>query len=148
YEVLPDQKFEQTKFHVAAGDNIYGSVSQVSGTQWRIYLLDLNSGMTIDKTGTYKGPQTSADLIQEAPTNKQGNIVPIATTSLVTFRNARVNGNGARLTLVQREVLLQSGKQVSTPSGPNREQTGFTVSTGAALPAAPQTPLVQRHSDG
>ncbi len=148
YQVLPAQKFEQTKFHVAAGDNIYGSVSQINNTQWQIYLLDTNNGQTIDKVVNYTGPQSSADFIQEAPTNKHGNIVPIAKTSLVTFRNARVNGKGARLSIAQRVILLQSGKRVSTPSYPNREQTGFSVAPGATVPAEPETPLVQRHSDG
>ena len=147
-EVLPAQKSEVVKFQVSVGDNIYASVSQLNNAQWQIYLLDRNSGKTISQVVNYQGPQSSAEFIQEAPRNKYGNLWPIAKTTVVTFRNARVNGAGARLFIAQRATMFQSGKQVSTPSYPNREQTGFTVAAAATVPGAPETPLMQRHSDG
>jgi Peptidase A4 family len=144
WEILPAS--ETVVFNVSPGDTIVASIAKINATQWSIYLHDTTNGRTISTTQTYSGPQTSAEFIQEAPS--LGGVLPVAHYSPVAFYNARVNTVSPGLTASQEITMVQGGTDVSTPSAPNQAANGFAVANSATAPAAPATPLFQRHSDG
>jgi hypothetical protein len=142
FEILPADPTEIVEFNVSPGDNIYASVSQISGSQWSIYLDDLNTGQTISQTQTYNGPQASAEFIQEAP--RAGSVLPLAHYSQFAFYNARVNGRSPNLNAIRIVDMVQNGAQVSTPSNPDEARNAFTVAYGSNVPPDPPTPVFQR----
>ena len=144
-ENLPGQKYEVDAFNVNTGDDIYAQIRQqsVASSSWSIYLIDRTSGQTISLPETYNGPMSSAEFVDENPIGEMA-----AMKTPVTFRNARVNYEGARLAVSQGVALVKSGKQISTPSYPNEEGNAFTVYAGAVQPSTPGTPIFERHGDG
>jgi hypothetical protein len=145
YEILPAN--ETISFNVSPGDNIYATVRQLSGTQWQMYLTDLNSGATISQTATYTGQQASAEFIQEAP-SLNGVEDKLASTTNVSFYNARVNGAAPQFTDSQQIVMDPNGTVQSTPSEPNQAENAFIVASAGATPAGPPSdPLFQLHND-
>jgi Peptidase A4 family len=142
-ENLPGQKSEVDAFNVSTGDDIYAQIRQEPDSTWWIYLLDRTNGGTISLKGqNYAGPLSSAEFVQENPIGQMAVMTP------ATFRNARVNYEGARLTAGQRVALVKYGKQISTPSLPNPEGNGFTVADGPADPTNLTTEVFERHGDG
>jgi hypothetical protein len=145
-EIYPTEN-EIDKFRVDTGDNIFVQIEQQASTTWWIYVLDLTKGETISRVVNYTGPMDSAEFIAEDPP-VDGVTQQMATMTPVTFRNARINGDGAKLTAGQRVFQVQGTSQTATPSLPNAEGNGFTVDDGAFAPGSPQTPVFQRHRDG
>lgn len=149
FEILPDDPNSLPQFTVAAGDNIYAQIRQETSTTWWIYLLDRNNGQSINTVQTYNGPLTSADFIQEDPkTTAGGTLLPLAHFSRVTFRNARINYDGAKFNEGQRLNMIQGDIQLTAPGLPNDEMNEFNVDDDSYTPSTPETPLFQRHSDG
>jgi hypothetical protein len=151
WEILPAGPTDV--FDVSPGDIIYASVSQVSGTEWQIFLFDRTNGELFDQDETYSGPESSAEFIQEDPllVTSTGAVeyAPLADFSEVTFANARVNGQSPSFGSDTNIPMYENGTYLAVPSAPSQAGNSFDVTYGSATPAAPATPLVfLRHTDG
>ena len=92
YEILPAP--EVILGVVAPGDQIQASVVEdVPGT-WTITIDDATSNQGFSSAFSYDGPGTSAEWIEETPTNSSGNILPLADFGTVEMSNLTIGGTG------------------------------------------------------
>jgi hypothetical protein len=137
WEILPAAETVIPSIAVAAGDHMSASITKGSGSSWTITINDTTSRQSYTTVQTYKGPQTSAEWIEEAPT-VGGRIAPLANYyGQTTFDPGTLNGASPRLTAGDGGVMIQKGIQVSTPSNPDTDTDGFNMAFGATAPSPP-----------
>lgn len=149
WKTTPQPGSVESEFTVNAGDSIFAEIEKLPLTQnqFRIYLLDQNSGQHLLTTATYGAAPSTASFVEEDPEALSGRF-PLALFGSVTFRNARLNGSSPNFTLADQIGLIRNGVTLATPSSPNAEGNAFTVGDGPNRPDAPATPLFKRHTDG
>jgi hypothetical protein len=136
WEILPAAETQIASITVSPGDTITAAINQVAGGSWKITITDASTGKSFSTTQSYTGPQTSAEWIEEAPT-VGGRIAPLAHYGNATFDPGTVNGAAPGLTASESGAMVQGRAQVSTPSLPDKDADGFTMSYGSTVPAAP-----------
>lgn len=139
WEILPaaETEINPSRYPVQPGDTMQASIAkQVDGT-WTIMLDNVTRGWTFNLGGLrYRGPQTSAEWIEEAPM-VNGQLSSLANYGTVTFNPGAVNGENPQLAPADGGALHQAGRRVSTPSLPDADTDGFTIAYGAAQPSPP-----------
>jgi hypothetical protein len=149
WEILPAPltKIRTDQFPVSPGDQMLAIIAPVGGqavtvpntaAPWSITLNNQTQHWTFITTPTYGGPLSSAEWIEEAPLVGCC-IVPLADYGSVTFDvfdwvNA---GASPAFTPAQAINMVQGGVTVSTPSNPDGDVDGFTVTFGGTIPGAP-----------
>jgi hypothetical protein len=144
WEILPaaETVIPTTTISVQPGHVMTASVTHRSGSSWTMKITDTTTGQTFTTPPqTYNGPQTSAEWIEEAPT-VGGRVGTLANYGQATFDPGTVtinNNNNANpyLTASDGGVMVQSGRQVSTPSSPDSDTDGFNARYGSTAPAPP-----------
>lgn len=139
WEILPapETAISSTTDPVSPGDTMTATITQLSGSEWNITLTDSTKGWTFTTSQTYRGPGTSAEWIEEAPT-VGGQIATLADYSSPTpFSQGHVNSSNPNLVTSDGGVMIQGGNQVSTPSKPSSSGNSFNMAYGSESPAAP-----------
>lgn len=135
WEVLPAPETPITSMVVNPNDIMRAAIQDNNGT-WTITITDASKGESYTTTTSYSGPQTSAEWIVEAPM-VGGSIATLANYGSTTFNPGTVNGLNPGLVTADGGVMIQNGKQVSTPSVPDSDTDGFNMQYGATVPPAP-----------
>ncbi|MDG0812051.1 G1 family glutamic endopeptidase [Cohnella rhizosphaerae] len=125
WEILPAAE-TVIPYAVHPGDRMRAVIAKLNHGKWSISLRNLTRGWRFRTVQAYKGPQTSAEWIVEAP-QVGGSISTLARLTPVVFSCCRVNGRNPRLKLSQRGIMIQNGKKVSIPTRPNRAGDAFLV---------------------
>lgn len=125
WEILPAEE-TVIPYPVRPGDRMRAVIANQGHGKWSILLCNLTRGWRFSTVQTYKGPQTSAEWIVEAP-QVGGSISRLARLTPVVFSCCRANGRNPRLKPSQRGVMIQNGQRVSIPSRPNRAGDAFFV---------------------
>ncbi len=139
WEVLPapETEINPGRYPVRPGDTILAAIGKQTDRTWTITLTNETRGWTFNLSGVrYRGPQTSAEWIQEAPM-VNGQLSPLANYGTVTFDPGTVNGKNPHLTMMNGGTMYQDGRRVSTPSAPDADTDGFTVAYGGIAPSPP-----------
>jgi hypothetical protein len=143
WEILPAAETVIRGMVVQPGDQMFGSVQDISGKTWVINLKDLSRGESFSIHKNYAGPGKSVEWIQEAPTG--GGILPLAHYSTTTFSNALIaeNFRGAanpHLAYPAMAIAMTNSsgtKIISIPSRPSAAGNAFRVAFGNVQPPAP-----------
>jgi hypothetical protein len=138
WEILPAAETVIPSISVRPGDVMTASITHGTGSSWTITITDTRTGARFTTTQTYTGPQTSAELIEEAPT-VGGRVGTLADYGLATFDPGTVNGVNPRLTANESGVMVQKRVQVSTPSNPDTDTDGFNAAYGSSAPPPPSS---------
>ncbi len=140
WEILPAAETVIPQITVSPGDVMSATITNGgSGSSWTITIADTTTKRSFNTTQTYTGPGASAEWIEEAPT-VGGHIANIAQySSPDTFDPGTANGGNPGLTAADGGVLIQHGKQVSTPSAPDSDIDGFNMAYGSTAPAPPSS---------
>ncbi len=121
YEIIPTPETEST-IAVHPGNVIDCSISQVVPGVWTIALRDKTDGQGFSETLPYPSDESTAEWIEEAPTEIGTSGVGLASLpnlSTVHFTAASVNGANAGLTADEAVQLTSSaGTPLATPSAP------------------------------
>ena len=136
WEILPKSETVISSITVHAGDIFTAQITKGSGTNWTIEIDDTTSGKSFSITKTYKGPGTSVEWILEAP-EVGGGIATLAHYGTTYFINCGFDAGHAVLTGANRGIMIQGGKDVSTPSKPDAAKDGFAVAYGSTAPPPP-----------
>jgi hypothetical protein len=136
WEILPAAETVIPSIAVSPGDHMSATISKGSGSSWTITINDTSRNESFSTVRTYKGPQASAEWVEEAPT-VGGHIAPLASYGQATFDPGTVNGLNPRLTAADSGVMIQKGIQVSSPSNPDTDTDGFEMAYGAGAPSPP-----------
>ena len=114
---------------VATGDTIIAHIWQVSSGEWQFTLDDVTAGWqeTLLQPTAYSGPGTSAEWINEDPTDASTNtLFPFADFGTVTFSNISFDGSLPNLSLSTNGIeMVQNGSVLALPSAPS--SGGFSV---------------------
>nr|WP_234992937.1 MULTISPECIES: G1 family glutamic endopeptidase [unclassified Paenibacillus] len=135
WEILPRAE-TRIRLPVFPGDLIEASIVKLSLSKWLIRLRNVTRGWLFRTVQAYKGPQTSAEWIVEAPAIG-GAITRMARLTPTAFRCCRLNGRNPELTGAERGIMVQNGIVTAIPSRPNRAGDAFLVrSVRLRMPAA------------
>jgi hypothetical protein len=121
YEIIPLPEIQST-IAVHPGDVIDCTVSAALPALWTISLQDTTDGQGFTETVPYPSDESTAEWIEEAPTEIGTSGVALASLpnlSTVHFTDATVNGANANLVPAQAIQLTDSnGNVLATPSAP------------------------------
>jgi hypothetical protein len=136
WEILPAAETVITGMTIHPGDAMQGDIYYLGSGQWEITLNDVTESESFAIQKAYSGQYDSVEWIQEA-TEVGGKIATESHYSQYTFTNCGFDGGGIAFTLGNRGVMVQKGKQVSTPSDPGKAGNDFTMKYGKKTPKAP-----------
>ncbi|MDB5180210.1 MAG: hypothetical protein JWN12_842 [Candidatus Saccharibacteria bacterium] len=132
YELLPASAVGIGSLTITPGDTISASITQTATSQWTISLTDVTTGQTFSTSVSYVSSLSSAEWIQEDPSNPDGSLVLLDNFGTVQFSNATtiMNGttmsaaasNASQITLVGQGGAAGHGGTPSSLSG-----SSFTV---------------------
>ena len=127
-EILPAAStFE---FNVNPSDEISASVAQDSTGVWTISIADVTQDESFSDEYAYAGPATSAEWIQEAPEDENGDLYTLADFGTIQFTNEQVSGTTLDSLNVTPMVMLNDlGDVQAYPSG--FSANGFTDTYGS-----------------
>ena len=140
WEILPAAETVIPSLPVSPGDTFSASVTNTAGNNWVITITNETKGKTFSINKSYNGPGTSAEWIQEAPSNGSG-VLPLAHYKKTQFDKLTVGRNfaspsNASISFPSNAIaMVQKGKQVSTPSRPT--QNSFNIAYGKNQPGPP-----------
>lgn len=98
YEMLPNAaKFIPT-ISVSPGDTMSASVAQTSSGVWGITVTDATTGQSFNTSVSYASSFSSAEWIQEDPSDASGNLMTLDNFGTISFSGARTTVNGALTT--------------------------------------------------
>jgi len=136
YEILPAPA--QELGGVSPGDQISTEIEQVSPGTWYIDIRDVSNGGYATGDLPYDGPANSAEWIEEAPEDEQGNIATLADFGNVKFSNLGVSGDDIdAANLSQVTMVDNAGAVIAYPN--NATASGFDVTYGAPGSSPPPT---------
>ncbi len=146
WQILPQENTQNNVFNVNVGDTMYVSITKEcnSASSWEVTIIDQTDNQTFSTAVAYSGPESTAEWVMEAPQSE--NILGQSQDQLVdysqfSFDNATVNGSSPHLTNNDSMTMVQNGKIVSTPSGPDQEGDGFSMVYGSAFALPPPNML-------
>ena len=122
---------------ISAGDKINVIIKNISGKKWQVQLKNLSTGQEYSKVVNYSSSLSSAEWIEEAPSDQLG-IIPLDNFKKVKFTNtaALVNGLVENLSESQAQLVNignYAGKVLAKTSSINSSGSGFSVARTAAF---------------
>jgi hypothetical protein len=136
YELLPNTSQTIPNVVVQPGDTISASINEVGTGEWSIQLNDETSGESYATSVAYNSSQSSAEWIEEDPSDGYSQI-PFDNFGTVAFTNAAaaINGvtEGISDSSAQAITMVTDDNQVlAAPSALTSDGTSFTVTRGNA----------------
>jgi len=131
YELLPESS-RQVNLAVAPGDVVKVAISQQKSGDWLIEIDNQTSGKKFTTTVAYRSRESSAEWVEEAPSNLRGRVLNLDDFGSVTFENA-VTTKDAKSASISgasgRPVSMidRSGQVIALPSKLNPDGTSFTI---------------------
>lgn len=143
YELLPADSIA-VPLTVHAGDSITASLQEEQASQWQINIRDNTSGQSYATTVPYASSLSSAEWIEEMPSDQSG-FIPLDSFGSVSFSNASAIENGNTVTPAQANafpltMITNAGQALAIPSALGADGASFTVSRSTAVSnIAPRT---------
>jgi hypothetical protein len=123
---------------ISPGDLITATVTESGVATFTLSLVDHTSGATFTKTTTttYVPQLASAEVIAEAPTDSNGDVVPLADFRTVTFSDCAFNGQpiGAYDWNAISMISYDTGAPVDKALPLSPDGTSFSVTTDVTPP--------------
>jgi Peptidase A4 family len=121
---------------INSGDSITVSVTEQSTNQWQISFKDNTSGQPYTTTALYFSSHSSAEWIEEAPSNGR-RILTLANFGTVDFSGGSTIENGNKDTLAQSNaqsvIMVNNGGQaLAIPSSLASDGASFSITRSSA----------------
>lgn len=132
YEILPSASVQITSLSISPGDNISASISETTSNEWALVITDNTSNQTYTTNLSYNSALSSAEWIEEDPSDINGNLIPFDNFGTVPFSNAYTTANGDSVDLASINadsitMLNSSGQDIAVPSAIDSSGSGFSV---------------------
>ncbi len=132
YELLPNAAITITSLNISPGDTINASIQETSTNEWTITLIDVTKNQTFTKNVSYTSSLSSAEWIEEDPSNSSGNLYPLDNFGTVSFSDVTTTANGTKedLSAVNGDsitMLNSSSQPIATPSAIGSNGSSFSV---------------------
>ncbi|MDB4939889.1 MAG: hypothetical protein JWO40_314 [Candidatus Doudnabacteria bacterium] len=137
YELLPNYS-KVLPLPVKAGDSISASIQQIASTKWKIYLVNNSSGQSYTKVVSYKSLVSSAEWVEEMPSDGSYDLMPLDNFKTVTFSNGFVIKDGKKASILESgaksvQMVDKNGKALAVPTILNPQGSGFNVDRTSKL---------------
>ncbi len=137
YEVLPGSS-NPVSLTVSPGDSVTATLSEQSSNLWLITIRDNTTGQSYSNTVNYASSNSSAEWIEEMPSDQVG-LIPLDDFGSVSFDDATATVNGSTVTLVNSNpnaiTMVAGGSSVlasPSPIGADGESFAVTRSTASS----------------
>jgi hypothetical protein len=98
YEQLPDTSENIPTISISPGDTVTASISEISSGEWSISIKDNTNGQSYSNVEYYDSAESSADWIEEAPTDTNG-VIPLDEFGSVGFTSGLTDENGSTVSI-------------------------------------------------
>jgi hypothetical protein len=137
YELLPDNETPIQAISVNPGDKISASINLISSGFWQISLLDQTNGQRYTTEVQYDSSESSAEWVEEDPSDVTGQQVPLDNfgTVNITGASATLNGQSEDLNSLGAQVLTMvndADQPLATVSGLSSQGSDFSVTRTSA----------------
>lgn len=144
-ETLP-QASRPISLPVNAGDSVTVSINQQSSGQWLVSLKDNTSGQSYQRTIAYNSSESSAEWIEEAPSNGRG-LLPLDNFGTIPFTAASTIKNGQTVNIAAAggqpvTMINEAGQAVATTSALGSDGGSFTVTRTNAQTGGTGVPVI------
>lgn len=141
YEILPDPSTPITSLTVKPGDSVTATITEQGTGQWSISFKDNNTGQSYQTSVTYNSSVSSAEWIEEAPSNGVS-VLPLDNFGTLPFSNGSTTLNGSQVSISGSNahavtMLNNQGQALATPSSLESDGASFSVSRSSAVSNAP-----------
>jgi len=145
YELLPGSS-NNVPLVIHPGDHISASIARQGTTNyWLITLTNNSTNQSYSATVFYNSSLSSAEWIEEMPSDQSYSFIPLDSFTDVPFSNAQAVVNGVSENLVSLgayPVTMTSSSQVlASPSAIGTDNDSFTVTHGPSPVNVYQTPV-------
>lgn len=132
YETLPSPATTISSLSVSPGDSIKASITEVAPNSWIITITDETQNKTYTKTVSYTSSLSSAEWIEEDPSDTSGALLPLDNFGTVNFTQALTTANSTSSNLTQLNansitMVNSSGGAEATPSAIGTDGASFSV---------------------
>ncbi len=132
YELLPNASVQITAFNISPGDSISAAIDQTGTNLWAITITDNTTNQTYTKNLSYDSSLSSAEWIEEDPSNSNGQLMPFDNFGTVSFSNAYTTDNGSNVDLSAINadsitMVNSSGQDIAVPSSISSNGSSFSV---------------------
>ena len=129
-EVLPAVS-KPLNINVHPGDSITVDIAETSANKWRITFANVTSGQTATKDLNYVSSHSSAEWIEEAPSDSNG-VLPLANFGSITFSNASTLHKGQQQNIAAAKakpisLVDENGVALASTSAVSSDGSGFSV---------------------
>ena len=148
YETLPSLS-QNMPITINPGDFITASLAESAAGQWTIFLRDNTDNQSFQTVVPYNSSSSSAEWIEEMPSQGNGAFIPLDNFGSVQFYNAATVKNGQSLILSQTGAMPMTminalNQALATPSAIGSDGQSFTITRTAAAPSSSVTPFGRR----
>lgn len=132
YELLPAAAQNIVAVSVSPGDSMSASITETSVGQWQIYIINNTTGQSYTKSVSYASSYSSAEWIEEDPSNSSGALVPLANFTTVAFTNGMATSNGVNQNILANQAVRitlvnSSAQPLATTSALGSGGSSFSV---------------------
>ncbi|HVY67507.1 MAG TPA: G1 family glutamic endopeptidase [Patescibacteria group bacterium] len=136
YELLPAYS-QPVSLAVTAGDSISAGIAQAGNNIWTITLRNNTTGQSYQTTVNYISSLSSAEWIEEMPSQGNNNFIPLDNFGTVQLSGAYASRNGQNLNLAQLSpqtltMVNFGGQALAAVSAINSDGASFSVSRTTA----------------
>ena len=134
-EMLPMAP-QQIPVTIQSGDSITASITERSTNQWQISFADDTNGQMYHTTVIYNSSFTSAEWIEEAPSNGRS-ILPLAFFGSVNFSAGSTIANGSQANIAQSNaqpiiMVNMRDQALAIPSSLGSDAASFSIIRSSA----------------
>ena len=132
YETLPSPAKTIVGFKVLPGDTIIVSIVESATNSWTITIQDTTQKETYTNTVNYTSSLSSAEWIEEDPSQTNGQLYPLDNFGTVNFYQTTATANGSSNNLTQLNansitMVNSTGATVAQPSVIGSDNASFSV---------------------
>ena len=132
YEMLPNAAINISSINLSPGDTIQASINETSTNEWKITLSDTTSNQTFTLNVSYSSALSSAEWIEEDPSDVSGNLLPFDNYGTLNITNAETTANGVINDLTQSgaqsiAMVNSSNQIISSPSAIGSDGASFSL---------------------
>jgi hypothetical protein len=138
YELLPDSSVTIPDVNVSPGDSISASITENGNNIWTITLTDNTNGQSFTGNAEYSSSMSSAEWIEEDPSDGANQQIPLDSFGSVNFTNtsATENGSNVNLTSSSAQALTmadESSQVLASTSTIGNDGSSFSVVRSSAV---------------
>jgi len=146
YELMPGLS-RPISITVNPGDSISASITEQSANQWTISLRDNTNGQNFNTTVTYNSSLSSAEWVEEMPSQGNGGFIPLDNFGSISFSGGYAVESGNTVNIAgagaQSMAMYNSQNQaLATPSALGNDGASFMVSRNSAVATSPAATTV------